>query len=65
MERNNEEKKMIVDTTNPACSWLAVEICVLDSKWKTSFFTKMHSKKKMKASLYLRKVSLQSHHALR
>jgi len=32
MERNNEAKKMTVGTTSPACSWLAMEIFVLDSE---------------------------------
>lgn len=49
------QKNVAVDTTSPACSWLEMEICVLDSKQimnrKISFFTKMHSIKKNKASL--------------
>lgn len=69
MERNNEAKNRAVDTTSPACSWLAMEICVLDSKQimnrKMRFFTKMHSIKKNEASLYVCKGSLKSHHALR
>lgn len=68
--RITRQKKMTVDTTLLACNWLAMKICVLDSKQIksrqiSSLKKKKNTNKKMKTALYLCKGFLKYHSGLR